>query len=102
MEDSLYNSLSFSSAHSFVFSMPMFLLAFYCTVGSVPATPVNGFGFAIVTLEAKIYIIYIYILSFGLCTVCPFSISSQATGPRPPKFSQAHSKFAVEFSEITF
>jgi hypothetical protein len=34
-------------------------------------------------------------LSFSLCTVCPFSISSQTSGPRPPKLDvePCHSKF---------
>jgi hypothetical protein len=34
-----------------------------------------------------------------LCTVCPFSISSDSSltsGPRPPKFSEADSKLDVE------
>jgi processing peptidase subunit alpha len=40
---------------------------------------------------------HLYInLTFGLCTVCAFSISSQTSGPTTPKFLQADSKLDAE------
>ena len=41
----------FSSAHSFVFSVPMVLLAFNSTICCIPTTPINGLCFAIKTLK---------------------------------------------------
>jgi hypothetical protein len=42
------------------------------------------------------FISSIYKLSFGLCTVCAGSISSQTSGTRHPKFLQSDSKLDLE------
>ena len=59
---------SFSSTNSFMFFMPMFLLTFCCTVGSVPTTPINGFRFTIKTLKEEKKILFpkcsYYVLNF--------------------------------------
>ena len=49
----VFRKSPFSSAHPFVFSMPMFLLAFNCTISSVPTTPINGLSFTIEALKEE-------------------------------------------------
>ena len=60
----VFRKSPFSSAHPFVFSMPMFLLAFNCTICSIPTTPINGLSFTIETLKRRIHS---YVTFDGFC-----------------------------------
>ena len=83
----VFRKSPFSSAHPFVFSMPMFLLAFNCTICSIPTTPINGLGFTIETLKEE-YILMSLLMHFFL-----FLLQIQKVPKKIQNIKYIHIKF---------